>query len=197
MRQLVPSSYWNWPLEGLALLLLTLSASTLCPSPLSPHSWVGFEHHDFQGQQFVLERGEYPNWEAFSGSLSHHIERFMSLRPIYCAVSTGRWKKKNNRQETLDWSELSSSVSDPLVSPEQPHSDLWEGELPGPQHRAERRLPLSAGHGLAQATGGLHAGAVRSVSDFIFHRIYIRLIKPRTITLFIWQKIWTLIWHMN
>ena len=53
-------------------------------------SWVGFEHHDFQGQQFILERGEYPNWEAYSGSLSYHTERFMSLRPIYCAVSTCR-----------------------------------------------------------------------------------------------------------
>ena len=53
-------------------------------------SWVGYEHHDFQGQQFILERGEYPNWEAYSGSLSYHNERFMSLRPIYCAVSTCR-----------------------------------------------------------------------------------------------------------
>ncbi|TKS72342.1 Beta-crystallin A3-2 [Collichthys lucidus] len=48
-------------------------------------AWVGFEHHDFQGQQFVLERGEYPHWDAYSGSLSYHVERFMSLRPIYCA----------------------------------------------------------------------------------------------------------------
>ncbi|KAG7214489.1 hypothetical protein INR49_023001 [Caranx melampygus] len=47
--------------------------------------WVGFEHHDFQGQQFILERGEYPNWESYSGSLSYHTERFMSFRPIYCA----------------------------------------------------------------------------------------------------------------
>uniref|UniRef100_A0A3Q3W302 Beta/gamma crystallin 'Greek key' domain-containing protein n=1 Tax=Mola mola TaxID=94237 RepID=A0A3Q3W302_MOLML len=49
-------------------------------------AWVGFEHHDFQGQQFILERGEYPKWEACSGSLSYHTERFMSLRPIYCAA---------------------------------------------------------------------------------------------------------------
>ncbi|KAM3867158.1 beta-crystallin A1-like [Diretmus argenteus] len=43
------------------------------------------EHHDFQGQQFILERGEYPHWDAYSGSLSYHVERLMSLRPIYCA----------------------------------------------------------------------------------------------------------------
>ncbi|KAG7261964.1 hypothetical protein CRUP_010594, partial [Coryphaenoides rupestris] len=47
--------------------------------------WVGYEHHDFQGQQFILERGEYPHWDAYSGSLSYHVERLMSLRPIYCA----------------------------------------------------------------------------------------------------------------
>lgn len=62
---------------------------------VSFHSWVGFEHHDFQGQQFILERGEYPNWEAFSGSLSNHIERFMSLRPVYCAVSEQREFSQN------------------------------------------------------------------------------------------------------
>ncbi|KAM9795379.1 crystallin, beta A1, like 1 [Neosynchiropus ocellatus] len=47
--------------------------------------WVGFEHHDFQGQQFILEKGEYPNWESYSGSLAYHVERIMSLRPIVCA----------------------------------------------------------------------------------------------------------------
>ncbi|KAK6468611.1 beta-crystallin A1-like [Huso huso] len=51
-------------------------------------AWVGFEHHDFQGQQFVLERGEYPRWEGWSGNLSYHVERLMSFRPVYCAVST-------------------------------------------------------------------------------------------------------------
>ncbi|CAG5990710.1 unnamed protein product [Menidia menidia] len=51
-------------------------------------AWVGFEHHDFQGQQFILERGEYPHWDAYSGNISYHVERLMSLRPIYCAVST-------------------------------------------------------------------------------------------------------------
>ncbi|XP_077434898.1 crystallin, beta A1, like 1 [Vanacampus margaritifer] len=48
-------------------------------------AWVGFEHHDFQGQQLILERGEYPHWDSYSGSLAYHVERLMSLRPIYCA----------------------------------------------------------------------------------------------------------------
>ncbi|CAL8388854.1 unnamed protein product [Arctogadus glacialis] len=48
-------------------------------------AWVGYEHHDFQGQQFIVERGRVPHWDAYSGSLSYHVERLMSLRPIYCA----------------------------------------------------------------------------------------------------------------
>ncbi|TNN32437.1 Beta-crystallin A3 [Liparis tanakae] len=60
-------------------------------------AWVGFEHLDFQGQQFILERGEYPNWEAYSGSLAYHSERFMSFRPVYCAVST--WREERGEEE--------------------------------------------------------------------------------------------------
>uniref|UniRef100_A0A4W4G7P8 Crystallin, beta A1, like 1 n=1 Tax=Electrophorus electricus TaxID=8005 RepID=A0A4W4G7P8_ELEEL len=48
-------------------------------------AWVGYEHHDFQGQQFILERGEYPRWDSYCGNLSYHVERFLSFRPIYCA----------------------------------------------------------------------------------------------------------------
>ncbi|NXR14131.1 CRBA4 protein, partial [Semnornis frantzii] len=35
--------------------------------------------------QFVLERGEYPCWEAWSGSNAYHVERMCSFRPIACA----------------------------------------------------------------------------------------------------------------
>ncbi|CAB1417608.1 unnamed protein product [Pleuronectes platessa] len=69
-------------------------------------AWVGFEHHSFQGQQFILERGEYPSWDAFSGSLSYHTERLMSLRPIYCAVSTcGGGQGRNEPEEEMSGSE--------------------------------------------------------------------------------------------
>ncbi|XP_072456181.1 beta-crystallin A4 [Notamacropus eugenii] len=47
--------------------------------------WVGFEHAGFQGQQFVLERGEYPSWEAWSGNVAYHVERLTSFRPVACA----------------------------------------------------------------------------------------------------------------
>ncbi|XP_049557888.1 beta-crystallin A3 [Orcinus orca] len=48
-------------------------------------AWIGYEHTSFCGQQFVLERGEYPRWDAWSGSNAYHIERLMSFRPICSA----------------------------------------------------------------------------------------------------------------
>ncbi|XP_053138703.1 beta-crystallin A4 [Hemicordylus capensis] len=48
-------------------------------------TWVGFEHPGFQGQQFVLERGSYPCWQAWSGSNAYHVRRLSSFRPISCA----------------------------------------------------------------------------------------------------------------
>ncbi|XP_055736923.1 beta-crystallin A1-1 isoform X1 [Salvelinus fontinalis] len=48
-------------------------------------AWVGYEHSSFSGQQFVLERGEYPRWESWSGSNAYHIERLMSFRPVCSA----------------------------------------------------------------------------------------------------------------
>lgn len=84
-----------------------LLAPTSCPcasseqEPLSCHrkpwqpslcfcSWVGYEHTGFCGQQFILERGEYPRWDAWSGSNAYHIERLMSFRPVCSAVSVPR-----------------------------------------------------------------------------------------------------------
>lgn len=58
----------------------------LCVLLLVVDSWVGYEHSSFCGQQFVLERGEYPHWESWSGSNAYHIERMMSFRPICSAV---------------------------------------------------------------------------------------------------------------
>lgn len=58
-----------------------------CVSLFVRGSWAGYEHSSFCGQQFVLERGEYPYWESWSGSNAYHIERMMSFRPICSAVS--------------------------------------------------------------------------------------------------------------
>ncbi|XP_077594123.1 beta-crystallin A4 [Stigmatopora nigra] len=48
-------------------------------------AWVGYEHASFQGQQFILERGEYPQCDAFGGSNAYHVERLTSFRPVACA----------------------------------------------------------------------------------------------------------------
>ncbi|NXD00775.1 CRBA4 protein, partial [Certhia familiaris] len=61
--------------------------STVGSCRIESGAWAGFEHCGFQGQQFVLERGEYPCWEAWSGSNAYHVERMCSFRPIACAVS--------------------------------------------------------------------------------------------------------------
>lgn len=56
--------------------------------PLSFPSWVAYEYPDFQGQQFILEKGDYPRWSAWSGSGGHHSDQLLSFRPVLCAVST-------------------------------------------------------------------------------------------------------------
>ncbi|XP_042349554.1 crystallin, beta A1, like 1 [Plectropomus leopardus] len=91
-------------------------------------AWVGFEHHDFQGQQFILERGEYPHWDAYSGSLSYHVERLMSLRPIYCAVSTSPLSVFS--QHTTDYlrSPKSNSFFLPLQSHQSSRMVIFERE---------------------------------------------------------------------
>ncbi|XP_078451386.1 beta-crystallin A3 [Lampetra planeri] len=48
-------------------------------------AWVGYEHSGYQGQQFILEKGDYPRWDAWSGNIAYHTERLMSFRPIQCA----------------------------------------------------------------------------------------------------------------
>lgn len=54
---------------------------------LSFSRWVAYEYPDFQGQQFILEKGDYPRWSAWSGSGGHHSDQLLSFRPVLCAVS--------------------------------------------------------------------------------------------------------------
>lgn len=55
------------------------------PAPWS-HRWVGFERQAFTGEQFVLEKGDYPRWDSWSNS--HNSDSLMSLRPLQI-VSSG------------------------------------------------------------------------------------------------------------
>ncbi|PKU48418.1 hypothetical protein llap_1326 [Limosa lapponica baueri] len=47
--------------------------------------WVGFEYPEYQGQQFILEKGDYPRWEAWSGNSGYRTEHLLSFRPVKCA----------------------------------------------------------------------------------------------------------------
>ncbi|CAB1328413.1 unnamed protein product [Coregonus sp. 'balchen'] len=47
--------------------------------------WLGYEYPEFQGQQFILEKGDYPRYEAWSGNSSYRTEHMLSFRPIKCA----------------------------------------------------------------------------------------------------------------
>uniref|UniRef100_A0A8C9RXV1 Beta-crystallin A2 n=1 Tax=Scleropages formosus TaxID=113540 RepID=A0A8C9RXV1_SCLFO len=40
---------------------------------------------EFQGQQFILEKGDYPRHEAWSGNSGYRTEHLLSFRPIKCA----------------------------------------------------------------------------------------------------------------
>lgn len=71
-------------------------------------SWVGYEHASYQGQQFVLERGEYPQSDAFGGSNAYHIERMTSFRPIACAVRDNP-SSSSSTLLCLDWNSNSNA----------------------------------------------------------------------------------------
>ncbi|KPP73209.1 hypothetical protein Z043_107724, partial [Scleropages formosus] len=47
--------------------------------------FVGFEYPEYQGQQFILEKGDYPRYEAWSGNSGYRTEHLLSFRPIKCA----------------------------------------------------------------------------------------------------------------
>ncbi|OBS75124.1 hypothetical protein A6R68_14324 [Neotoma lepida] len=65
--------------------VLELGFETVRSLKVLSGAWVGFEHAGFQGQQYVLERGEYPGWDAWSGNTAYPAERLTSFRPVACA----------------------------------------------------------------------------------------------------------------
>uniref|UniRef100_A0A8C0V4N2 Beta-crystallin B3 n=1 Tax=Cyanistes caeruleus TaxID=156563 RepID=A0A8C0V4N2_CYACU len=42
--------------------------------------WLGFERQAYAGEQFVLEKGDYPRWDSWSNS--HSSDSLMSIRPL-------------------------------------------------------------------------------------------------------------------
>lgn len=50
-----------------------------------PHMvrWVGFERPGFAGEQFVLEKGEYPRWSTWTNCQnSYSLSSFRPLRVV-------------------------------------------------------------------------------------------------------------------
>uniref|UniRef100_A0A672U4Q8 Beta-crystallin B3 n=1 Tax=Strigops habroptila TaxID=2489341 RepID=A0A672U4Q8_STRHB len=47
---------------------------------LRSRRWLGFERQAFAGEQFVLEKGDYPRWDSWSNS--HNSDSLMSIRPL-------------------------------------------------------------------------------------------------------------------
>lgn len=45
--------------------------------------WVGFERPGFAGEQFVLEKGEYPRWSTWTNSQSSYsLSSFKPLKVV-------------------------------------------------------------------------------------------------------------------
>ncbi|CAL9708639.1 unnamed protein product [Knipowitschia caucasica] len=42
--------------------------------------WVAYDRHGFKGEQFILEKGEYPRWDTWTNSQNSHY--LLSLRPL-------------------------------------------------------------------------------------------------------------------
>lgn len=58
--------------------LLSHTSGDPVPSSLR---WLAFERRAFRGEQFVLEKGDYPRWDAWSSSRRNDI--LLSLRPLH------------------------------------------------------------------------------------------------------------------
>lgn len=41
---------------------------------------MGYERHGFTGEQFILEKGEYPRWDTWTNNQSSYT--LLSLRPL-------------------------------------------------------------------------------------------------------------------
>ncbi|KAK2488709.1 hypothetical protein MC885_009611 [Smutsia gigantea] len=66
---------------SLTRLGYSLSRRERAPRPPPSYRWLAFECRAFRGEQFVLEKGDYPRWDAWSNG--HHSDSLLSLRPLH------------------------------------------------------------------------------------------------------------------
>lgn len=51
--------------------------------------WVGFEHPGYVGEQYVLEKGEYPRWSTWTNSQkSYNLSSFRPLKVVSISTVT-------------------------------------------------------------------------------------------------------------
>lgn len=76
-------------------------------------SWVGYERHGFTGEQFILEKGEYPRWDTWTNNQSSYT--LLSLRPLKVVSARPRWFSSVLHPGTFT---LSSVLHPPPPSPQ-------------------------------------------------------------------------------
>uniref|UniRef100_A0A8C4Z9H7 Beta-crystallin B3 n=1 Tax=Gadus morhua TaxID=8049 RepID=A0A8C4Z9H7_GADMO len=64
--------------------------------------WVGYECQAFIGEQFILERGEYPHWDCWTSSQSS--PSLLSLRPLKVVSSSSvhGWRFTLSRKDSAE-----------------------------------------------------------------------------------------------
>ncbi|XP_051974298.1 beta/gamma crystallin domain-containing protein 1 [Xyrauchen texanus] len=90
--------------------------------------WVGYEREGFEGQQFVLEEGEYLDWRDWGGM----CQRLLSLRPVITDVSSAHMKMFNDfdfgeRGGNMDLLEPLENTADTSFGPHTCSIDVLSG----------------------------------------------------------------------
>lgn len=62
-------------------------------------SWVGYGQRGFAGEQFILEKGEYPRWDTWTNSQSSYS--LLSLRPLKVVGLTAAGLRTSSSQMLL------------------------------------------------------------------------------------------------
>ncbi|XP_067247435.1 beta/gamma crystallin domain-containing protein 1 [Chanodichthys erythropterus] len=85
--------------------------------------WVGYEREGFDGQQFILEEGEYVDWRDWGGT----GQKLLSLRPVLMDFSPPHMKMFSE----LDFSERGVSIDllDPLENVANTHYGPQTGSI--------------------------------------------------------------------
>lgn len=83
----------------------------LCPAV----RWVGFERPGFAGEQFVLEKGEYPRWSSWTNYLNiYTLSSFRPLKVVGVMMIHAGKKKKHSVSRAKAWVCLCRTV--PIIS---------------------------------------------------------------------------------